>query len=301
MQVVETVSDVRRIGAARFPEAGGSSPRWAFSTQAISRSSACAAGERPRLRLPLHQPDAVRAAGLAAYTRHSTAAWHSWRRGADLVWVPARRGGLSPALQTYISVEEVAAAAGRRGAAQPLPRGCHRRCQAVQCLPAGRAYFGQKVLPSGGGHPAYGRGPQLPAGDCRLPDGARAGRPGALVRATSTSRRTACDRAGVISGARRGARRLARGQAQRRALRGIMAGTLAAEPLAHVDYVSAAGPHAGRAGDRCRAGAAAACSARWLPASGRRGSSTTFSSLIRRVDGSHFLVREDTPARRSPR
>ena len=246
MQVVETVSEVRRIRRGVGRELGGWCPRWAFCTPGTSSLVERARAENDHVGVSIfvNPTQFGPTEDLAAYPRDLAARPAPARGGRRRPGLDAAgRRGLPAGFQTYVTVEDVTKPL--EGAARPT----HFRGVATvvaklfNVFQPDRAYFGQKDAQQVVVIQQMVARPELPAGDRRLPHRARAGRAGAVVAQRLPDARAAGGRAGAVPRAAAAAGCLAGGRARRRASAADHARRCSgAEPLAQADYVSAADP-----------------------------------------------------------
>ena len=200
MQVVETVSEVRRI---RRGLAGtwGLVPTMGFLHEGhLSLVERCAARERPRRRVDLRQPDPVRAdRGPGRLPARPDARPAPARGRSASTWSGPRRSrrSIPPDFQTYVTVEEVTKPL--EGAARPT----HFRGVATvvaklfNVFQPDRAYFGQKDAQQVVVIKQMVRDLELPARGRRLPHRARARRAGEVLAQRLPDARAAGCRAGA--------------------------------------------------------------------------------------------------------
>ncbi len=245
MQTVKTVEEVRAVRWADPALSWGFVPTMGALHEGHLSLVRRARAENDRVAVSIfvNPIQFDRAADLAAYPRtleRDTQLLEA--EGADLVWAPDEAIMYPPGFQTYVTVEEVA---------RPL-EGAHRPghfrgvttvvAKLFNVVQPTRAYFGQKDAQQAAviRQMVHDLAFNLEIVVCpivREPDG--------LAMSSRNTRLSPAERQAATVLYRALSAAVAEWEAGRRDadhLRGTMARVLAAEPLAHVDYVSAADP-----------------------------------------------------------
>ncbi len=157
--------------------------------------------------------------------------------GVDVLFTPDVDEMYPAPVLTTVSRRRAHRDAGGGVPAHPLRRRHHGRRQAVLHRRAVPRLLRREGLPAARGRPAHGRRPVAAGRGGRLPDRARARRPGdvepqRLPRAPTSGR----PRRSLYRALRAGAAAIAAGERDPAAVRDLMAAIIAAEPLAGLDY-----------------------------------------------------------------